>query len=53
MESKLDEKIINLVSNSEEEKTNNSEKDNFVSNSEETKTAFCKEKRTVRSQRMV
>ena len=47
MESKLDEKIINLasnsekenlVSNSEEEQTNNSEKENLVSNSEETKT---------------
>ena len=47
MESKLDEKIINLVSNSEKEnlvsnsegeQTNNSEKENFVSNSEETKT---------------
>ena len=38
MKSKLDEKIINLVSNSEEEQTNNSEKENLVSNSEETKT---------------
>lgn len=46
MESKLDEKIINLASNSEkenlvsnleEEQTNNSEKENLVSNSEETK----------------